>query len=125
MIFIGLSLVAGKAMSQEKTGSDSTILIQSLNLLRSGSSVKILWQTGLEKNSNFFEVQRSTDGLTFKVLALVFARESESSGADYQYMDQTLGQLDAEYVYYRIRQVDMQQNGIFTRVRKFRVSEFR
>lgn len=125
MICFGLLFIAGQATAEEKTGSDSATLIQSFNLLRSGSSAKILWQTASEKNNNFFEVQRSTDGVTFKVVALVFAREDAATGADYQYVDHTLVQAGAEYVYYRIRQVDMQQNGIFTRVRKFRVSEFR
>jgi hypothetical protein len=125
IICICLLFVGNQALAQEKTGLDSTNLIQSFNLLRSGASVKILWQTASEKNNNFFEVQKSTDGVTFKVVALVFAREDAAGGADYQYIDQTVGQLASEYVYYRIRQVDMQQNGIFTRVRKFRVSEFR
>jgi hypothetical protein len=104
--------------------NDETV-VQSFNLLRSGQSAKLLWQTSAEKNNNYFEVQRSADGENFSAIALVFAHENAPNGADYLYIDHSLLSAGSEFLYYRIRQVNMEGKSTFTEIRKFRVSDVR
>jgi hypothetical protein len=115
-----MALAISTSFAQATAPADSATHIQSFSLLRTGVSVKILWQTATEKNNNYFEIQRSTDGEKFSVIALVFAKEDAFTGADYQYIDNSLSQAGAEFVHYRIRQVDMQGKSVYTMVRKFR-----
>ena len=122
-LFMALAISA--SFAQATTPADSSTHIQSFSLLRAGASVKILWQTATEKNNNYFEIQRSLDGEKFSVIALVFAKEDAFTGADYQYIDNSLSQAGSEFVHYRIRQVDMQGKSIYTMVRKFRTSNAR
>lgn len=117
-----LALAISTSFAQLPASADTNTHIQSFSLLRAGASVKILWQTATEKNNNYFEIQRSADGETFSVLALVFAREDAQHGADYQYIDNSVSQSGSEFVHYRIRQVDMQGKSVYTMIRKFRTT---
>ena len=120
-----LALAISTSFAQATATSNSDTHIQSFSLLRAGASVKILWQTASEKNNNYFEIQRSTDGEKFSVIALVFAKEDAFTGADYQYIDNSQAQAGSEFVHYRIRQVDMQGKSMYTVVRRFRTSNAR
>lgn len=98
-------------------------IVQSFTLMRSGASVKLAWQTSQEKNNNYFEIQRSSNGTQFTVVALVFARENATDGADYVYVDHPEHLSAGEWMYYRIRQVSMDGHSEITEVRRFRSAE--
>ena len=125
LICLLLELCVNPCFARPGKPDSMTTVVQSFTILRSGASVKILWQTSSEKNNNYFELQRSADGQNFSAIALVFAREDAPDGSDYSYIDNSLSMAAPEFIYYRIRQVDMDGKFRFTEVRKVRAADNR
>jgi choice-of-anchor B domain-containing protein len=61
------------------------------------------WNTATENNTDFFEVERSRDGLEFSVIGTVAATGTSAQVVDYQLRDET---APAGGSYYRLRMVD-------------------
>jgi len=72
-----------------------------------GADAILDWTTALEINSDFFEVQRSLDGLTFQNLGNVPAAGQSDQPLTYDYTDIGVRSLATDRVYYRLRQVDI------------------
>jgi hypothetical protein len=68
-----------------------------------GADVAVSWATATELNNAGFEVQRSTDGVTFTSLAFVPGAGNSQSLRSYTYLDaKPLGPVS----YYRLKQLD-------------------
>ncbi|MCP4441701.1 MAG: T9SS type A sorting domain-containing protein [Aureispira sp.] len=65
--------------------------------------VKLMWETAAEENLNYFEIQRSIDGLNFETLGQVQAVGSSRTQQIYDWLDTEIGQ--AAY-YYRLKIVE-------------------
>lgn len=74
------------------------------------TNARINWATFAEENTDYFEVERSTEGQNFEVIGQLPARGSIDTETSYSFLDQEAGRYDE--IYYRIRQVDL--NGAFT-----------
>lgn len=74
----------------------------------SKKSVVLNWVTASEENNNYFEVERSLDGISFEKIGEVTGVGNSSSIQNYRFIDRfpLSGRL-----YYRLRQVDF--NGTF------------
>ena len=66
--------------------------------------VDLLWQTASEFNSSHFEVEKSTDGETWRVLATIPSAGTSNELLTYQTVDNN-GTSGSNY--YRLRQVDI------------------
>jgi len=66
-------------------------------------SNELLWATASEINNSGFEVQRSTDGITFEKIGFVNGAGSTTTEKDYTYVD---NDIKEPLYYYRLRQVD-------------------
>ncbi|MCX6351159.1 MAG: T9SS type A sorting domain-containing protein [Bacteroidetes bacterium] len=66
------------------------------------------WQTASELNNDYFEVQKSTDGIHFSTIGTVKGAGNSNSIINYNFKDNS---RPAATVYYRLRQVDF--NGQF------------
>jgi hypothetical protein len=75
----------------------------------SSNLVKLNWQTASEKNNEGFIVERSTDGINFDSVGIVYGKGTTTSINSYLYTDQVFNE---ELVYYRLKQVDL--NGLFS-----------
>jgi hypothetical protein len=106
-----------------KTDNTVNVVLQSFELSRAGNSVKINWQTSIEKNNNYFEILRSTDGIQFNVIALMFAKEDADNGASYRYTDQESAKFNADKVYYRLRIIDITGKSIILESKKIALTE--
>ncbi len=71
---------------------------------RADQAVTVQWKTVSEKNSAYFEVQRSLDGRQFSAVALVPAHGTTSQVSSYTVLDRL---APAAGLYYRLRQVDI------------------
>jgi Secretion system C-terminal sorting domain len=71
----------------------------------------VSWSTASEFNSNYFELQRSTNGSDWISVATVKAAGTSSASHTYQLPDFTGGKA-----FYRIRQVDVDGHSIYTSV---------
>lgn len=75
----------------------------------SPTSVKLNWKTASETNNNFFTVERSENGSSFKKIATVNGAGNSTSLQSYSYIDDNAGKGK---FYYRIKQTDF--NGDFS-----------
>jgi len=79
--------------------------------LQNGNGL-LSWNTATEQNSNYFAVQRSTDGLHFSSIGKVAATGNSTYTQDYSYTDYKLSQYGAGKLYYRLQQFG--KDGKFT-----------
>jgi hypothetical protein len=76
-----------------------------------GNSIALSWSTAEEINNNFFEVQKSTDGVNF----ITLANEPANGNHSYSYTDGAFTQRS----YYRLKQVDLNGNYTFYTILEF------
>lgn len=79
------------------------VVLSSFDYQNNNNSVKLKWQTGSEINSDYFEVQRSSDGIHFTTIGKVKAAGTSSILRNYTF-------TDAKPVYlnhYRLNQLDL------------------
>lgn len=106
-----------------KSETAANVVLQSFDLTKSGNAIKINWQTATEKNNNYFEIQRSIDGIQYEVIALMFAKEDAEKGAAYRYTDQEMAKLNADKVYYRLRIIDITGKSSMIESKKLTITE--
>ncbi|MBL7861525.1 MAG: T9SS type A sorting domain-containing protein [Cyclobacteriaceae bacterium] len=86
--------------------NSSTLPVELLffNAIATTNQIKLKWATASELNSDFFEVQRSFNGLDYEVIAHVNGGGTSQIRIDYEVVDEKprLGRT-----YYRLRQVDV------------------
>ncbi len=70
--------------------------------------VRLDWQTASELNNQGFEIQKSSDGITFEAIAFVDGAGTTNQLQTYHYLDRNA----PEAAYYRLKQID--HNGSFT-----------
>ncbi|MEM7105363.1 MAG: T9SS type A sorting domain-containing protein [Bacteroidota bacterium] len=79
---------------------------------------KLDWTTLSETNNEKFEIQRSFDGLTWRVLDEVPGLGNSSEPHSYSYIDETVGaEMSNDFVYYRIAQIDFSGQVTMSEVR--------
>ncbi|SFQ24534.1 Por secretion system C-terminal sorting domain-containing protein [Hymenobacter arizonensis] len=87
-----------------------------------GKTPVLTWATATEKNSAFFDIERSFDGETFKAVGKHDAAGTTSARTNYKFVDASLGQTAAAVVYYRLRQVDVSGEMAYSPVRTLQVA---
>lgn len=75
----------------------------SLDAVAKDDKISISWQTYYEVNCDFFEVEKSDDGLSFYSIAKVKSHNNASSFNTYDVKDKNANNTS---IYYRIKQVD-------------------
>ena len=75
------------------------------------------WQTSQEINSDHFDLFRSTDGADFNKVATIRSSGNSSTIKNYSYQDNISG-TNGNYVYYRLKQVDIDGKATFSPVLK-------
>jgi len=75
--------------------------------------VQLKWQTESESNNDDFEVQRSKDGVDFKILDKVPVTGNSDKTISYNYIDEN--PLNG-FSYYRLKQVDFEGNAAYSKV---------
>jgi hypothetical protein len=85
----------------------STLPIELLSFtatLRENNQALLKWSTSSESNNRYFEIGKSTDGISFTVIARIDGAGNSDDRKDYSYTDpQALTQKG----FYRLRQVDI------------------
>ncbi len=74
------------------------------------------WATASEQNSKEFRVERSLDGNSFTAIGTVAAAGNSSSITTYQYTDRNIDRLNSPVMFYRLKQVDMDNNFRFSNI---------
>ncbi len=75
-------------------------------------AVRLNWLTASERQNNYFEIERSTDGFTFEKIGEVAGAGTTSSVSSYVEMDAS---APFAVVYYRLNQVDFDGRSSFSK----------
>ncbi len=85
-----------------------------------GSSASLKWETLTEENASYFDVEASSDGVSFVKLGEISSKADRNGNSDnplnYDYLDKpaaTRGSL----VYYRLKQVDLDGTFAYSEIR--------
>ncbi len=85
-----------------------------LSGLLTSNIVNLEWKTETELNSDFFIIERSTDGQTFVQIGMVAAAGNTDSRRYYQFADDISGITTDQVLFYRIRETDKDSKYIFS-----------
>ena len=75
-----------------------------LRIQKSASSNRLTWKTLTEINNDYFEIQKSTDGVTFESIGKVAGNGNSTREIKYSFIDE---RPSAGFNYYRLKQVDL------------------
>lgn len=98
---------AGGATSGGATGPPSTPLPIELlyfKVDKLGSSIVIKWATLMEMNNDYFEIERSSDGINFHTISEINGSGSKNQLITYTFSDNSFNLSGV--IYYRLKQVD-------------------
>jgi hypothetical protein len=90
------------------------ISLAAFTAIRHDNEAALQWETAQEENSNYFAVERSTDGNTFYSIGTVAAAGNSSTPRNYSYTDLSPEKTNN---YYRLRQTDLDGNFTYSPVR--------
>lgn len=89
----------------------SGIVYSSIDAIATEKNVIVKWVTAAELNNSHFEVERSTDMVAFKTVALVLDGFSAiGTGKSYQFKENAADFKNGKTVYYRLKQFDTEGN---------------
>ena len=98
------------------------VTIVDLGAVYSNDKVNVKWTTTFELNNDHFEVERSTDGVSFTSIATVKGQGNSAIKHDYQFNDDvSRNVLNKNDLYYRLKQVDKDGKSSYTKVLVVRV----
>jgi hypothetical protein len=105
------------------SGDENTlpIIVAEFNAKREQRSAVMNWLTTLEKDVEYFELQRSTDGIEFTTIARVLPNNTGSMTNAYDYTDANVFSVTGQAFYYRMR---VYENGHITFVSPVRILSF-
>ena len=97
-------LLAKDTLLQNKI--NSKVKINSFEAIVKGSTVTCTWLIAPEIRNNYFELERSFDGVNFKVIALAFGTlDSSNTNIKYKFKDNNEALKLNDIVYYRLRHI--------------------
>jgi len=99
----GLSIIAVNQATLAAPGAALPVTLSGFTVQNNSCTANLKWTTASEQNSKHFEVQHSTDGITFSTKGLVAA--SGNSNVEKRYSFNTL--LSDGNNYFRLRTVDI------------------
>jgi|GEM_PF-194232 len=104
---------AAEVLNPCTDGSVAPVKLINFSAVAKESSVLLTWQTAMEINNNYFEVQRSSDGRNFSAIGRVNGNGNSGELLDYSFIDNN--PLE-ETSYYRLKQVDYNGSFSYSRV---------
>lgn len=79
------------------------ITLAAFNYVTDGKTVQLKWETATELNNNYFQIERSTDGINFTTLGKVKAVGNSNTLQRYDFTDPAPAYVNQ----YRLKQVDI------------------
>ncbi|MEL7145702.1 MAG: T9SS type A sorting domain-containing protein [Bacteroidota bacterium] len=93
----------GNRVSFEITSTVLPVELVSFNAVKEDAGTLLTWLTASELDNDYFQVERSTDGVAFEPIGKVNGNGTTAMAQQYQWMDETV--LSGP-VFYRLKQVD-------------------
>ena len=86
-----------------------------LTAVKENSNVLLTWQVAYEVNTQYYMVERSTDGVNFTAIGSISFKEGPALGNTYQYTDNNVSAPGGS-LYYRIRELDTDGKFIYSKI---------
>jgi trimeric autotransporter adhesin len=90
--------------AQSTAAGSKNINITNFTVYAKEAKIVIDWSTDGTAATNYWEVQRSTDGVQFSAIALVLGADPRQDGDKYQYMEKVKDSKTTT-AYYRLRHI--------------------
>ncbi len=81
-------------------------LLRFTGKLINNRDAQLNWTTENEQSFDYFNLQRSIDGIHFSTVAKLTAKGNSGLQTDYQYTDKNIVALFAKNIYYRLEEID-------------------
>ena len=92
-------------------------------ILSNNNTVNLFWTADAEANNNYFEVERSFDQASFATVGFIMGPGLVSDGKNqYVFKDSANEILKHNVIYYRLKQVDVNNNYTFSSVQMVRIN---
>lgn len=111
--FVGIGIL-GSSIELVSTGAGPLpVELISFEAFRTAQSISCQWETASEQHSDYFVVERSSDGITYGAIGKVASATNSTRKLAYQFLDSNplIGR-----VYYRLRLVDQDGSESFSPV---------
>lgn len=95
------------------TANATPVVLKSFEAVRNARNVQLEWMTAQEKNSAYYEIQRSADGRSFVPVYRV-SSQNDPMGSQYTFSDPA---PDVARSYYRLQMVDLDGTSMYSPVR--------
>lgn len=93
------------------------VKLTSFTAVHKSNTIALNWQTQYEQNSSHFNIQRSTDGISFTDLARVAAAGNTNTVKNYVYNDiLTVAMQPQKTIFYRLQSVDMDSKFSYSQI---------
>jgi hypothetical protein len=84
------------------------VTLISFTATQPNTNIELHWRTASELNNNYFEIQKSTDGILFSTIGQVSGKGTTNELSTYTYIDDVIFPV----AYYQLKQVDY--DGVFS-----------
>lgn len=85
------------------------------------NSIMVAWSTASEINSDYFELQRSTNGIEFTTIANITSQGNSNVVSDYKFEDKDV--VKNTIYFYRLKQVDKNGSYVYTEIRNAKIDD--
>lgn len=111
----GVNVFGFFALATSTASNPLPIELLSFSAANMGAFVHLTWTTATERNNDYFNIQRSTDGAEFSSIARIAGAGTSTREIDYQYGDES---PLAGVSYYRLKQTDFDGKVTYSKVVK-------
>lgn len=108
--------ISGNIKAQETVNGQKLITITNFKVYENNAQLVIDWSTDGRIETNYWQVQSSTDGQKFSTIALVFGPDPRQKGDNYQYKGKIKDDETGIKTFYRVSPVDAKGQEINTEI---------
>jgi hypothetical protein len=91
--------------------------------VNNNNNAALTWATASEVNNAYFEIDRSTNGITFDSIGQVAGHGNSEVTINYAYSDPDISVYNTPVLYYRLKQVDFDGNFTYSNIAAVNVSD--
>ncbi len=86
--------------------------------LQLGNSVALNWSSSSERNTNYYEIERSDDGVNYQSIGSVYGTGTSFAAKNYSFTDRTPGSIN----FYRLKIVDFDGRSTFSTIISIKIA---
>lgn len=101
-------------------GTVIPVELVNFSVKKQGNNAVLTWQTASEKDNDFFAIERSFDGQNFTEIGRVKGNGTTAMPMQYGFTDKD---LSTGTFYYRLRQVDVNQESKYTKIQSINIQD--